>query len=113
MGVKSPLPYQWRKVVGSQHLKNGMNFAYGGTGVLNTLVSDPNMTTQIDLFQRLIKQSVFNARDLQFSVALVTVSGNDYSAYIARNGSDQVTPIYIYILYTSIIMGRNWDIHIR
>ncbi|KAF3441688.1 hypothetical protein FNV43_RR15603 [Rhamnella rubrinervis] len=95
VGVKSPLPYQWRKVVGGQHLKNGMNFAYGGTGVFNTLVSDPNMTTQIDLFQQLIKQSVFNARDLQSSVALVTVSGNDYSAYIARNGSDQGFPAFI------------------
>lgn len=90
-------------------MKNGMNFAYGGTGVFNTLVSDPNMTTQIDLFQQLIKQSVFTPKELQSSVALVTVSGNDYSAYLARNGSQQVSnthplPTYNYIncMYTNI-----------
>lgn len=90
VGVRSPLPYKWRNV-GSKHLKYGMNFAYGSTGVFNTLVTDPNMTVQIDLFQHLIKQSVYNQTDLQSSVALVTVAGNDYSAYIVKNGSAQVT----------------------
>lgn len=89
IGVKSPLPYRFRKI-GVQHLKYGVNFAHGGTGVFKTLVLDPNMTTQIDFFQNLIQNvSVFTPKDLHFSVALVTVSGNDYATYVATNGSVQ------------------------
>ncbi|PON83145.1 Lipase [Trema orientale] len=86
VGVRSPIPYQWRKV-GYKHLKYGMNFAHGGTGVFNTLVLDPNMTVQIDSFQKLINHSVYTPQDLKSSVALVTVAGNDYAAYTFRNGS--------------------------
>ncbi|XP_010097639.2 GDSL esterase/lipase At5g03610, partial [Morus notabilis] len=87
MRVKTPVAYKWRKVVELRHLKHGMNFAHGGTGVFDTLVSDPNMTAQINSFQWLINDSVYTPRDLQSSVALVTVAGNDYSFYIYRNGS--------------------------
>ncbi|KAL6327784.1 hypothetical protein AAG906_025612 [Vitis piasezkii] len=38
-------------------LENGMNFAFGGTGVFDTLVSAPNMTIQIDLFQRQLQRN--------------------------------------------------------
>ncbi|XP_048322097.2 GDSL esterase/lipase At5g03610-like [Ziziphus jujuba] len=94
VGVRSPLPYQWRNVA-KKYLKYGMNFAHGGTGVFNTLVTDPNMTVQIDLFQQLIKQCVYNLTDLHTSVALVTVAGNDYSAYIVKNGTAQGFPSFI------------------
>lgn len=72
-------------------MKYGMNFAYGGTGVFNTLVPAPNMTTQIDFFQELIKVSVFNAQDLNSSVALVTLAGNDYAFYQTLNNSAEVS----------------------
>ncbi|KAM2450949.1 hypothetical protein COP1_008503 [Malus domestica] len=89
IGVKSPIPYRFRKV-GVNHLKYGVNFAYGGTGVFKTLVLDPNMTTQIDFFQKLIENgSIFTPKDLHSSVALVTGPGNDYGTYIATNGSVQ------------------------
>ncbi|XP_030925274.1 GDSL esterase/lipase At5g03610-like [Quercus lobata] len=94
MGVKSPIPYRWRKL-GVKYLKYGMNFAHGGTGVFNTLVGDPNMTTQIDFFQELIKTNVFNSSNIESSVALVTLAGNDYSAYNFRNGSTQGYPSFI------------------
>ncbi|XP_059428152.1 GDSL esterase/lipase At5g03610-like [Corylus avellana] len=84
VGVRSPIPYRWRKY-GIPLLKYGMNFAYGGTGVFQTLYPGPNMTTQIDTFHPLITDNVFTIRDLQSSVALVTLSGNDY-AYIASSG---------------------------
>lgn len=87
VGVKTPVAYQWRKVVGLKHLKHGMNFAHGGTGVFNTLVSDPNMTAQINSFQWLIDEKTFTPWDLQSSVALVTVAGNDYAAYVYNNGT--------------------------
>ncbi|XP_027367492.1 GDSL esterase/lipase At5g03610-like [Abrus precatorius] len=94
LGLKSPLPYQFRKVM-KQHLKYGMNFAFGGTGVFNTLSSNPNMTIQIDFFKQLIEENVFTASDLSNSVALVSVAGNDYSYYLATNGSIEGFPSFI------------------
>uniref|UniRef100_A0A7N2R833 GDSL esterase/lipase n=1 Tax=Quercus lobata TaxID=97700 RepID=A0A7N2R833_QUELO len=94
IGLKSPIPYRLREY-GVNDLKYGMNFAFGGTGVFNTLVSDPNMTTQIDFFQELIKTNAFNATDVESSVALVTLSGNDYGAYEVRNGTAQGFPSFI------------------
>ncbi|KAM7255212.1 hypothetical protein ACFE04_020453 [Oxalis oulophora] len=87
MGVKSPIPYRWRRYAGPKHWKNGMNFAYGGTGVFETQYPGPNMTTQIDSFQRLLKDCFYTKADLQSSIALVALSGNDYSTYLARNGT--------------------------
>lgn len=86
VGIRSPIPYKWRKL-GPKPLRHGMNFAYGGTGVFDTLVAFPNMTTQIDFFQQLIKECVYTEQDLQQSMALVSVAGNDYTTYLARNGS--------------------------
>ncbi|KVH90344.1 hypothetical protein Ccrd_007643 [Cynara cardunculus var. scolymus] len=94
MGIKSPLPYQWRKIGGNK-LRSGINFAYGGTGVFDTGNFQPNMTTQIGYLQELINESVYTKRDLESSVALVTVSGNDYGAYTASGGSDQGLPAFI------------------
>ncbi|KAK8607134.1 hypothetical protein V6N13_052879 [Hibiscus sabdariffa] len=88
LGTRTPTAYQWRKGVKRSNLKYGMNFAYGGTGVLDTLVSQPNMTTQIDYFQRLVQEEVYQKQDLDDSMALVSVAGNDYAAYLARNGDD-------------------------
>jgi phospholipase/lecithinase/hemolysin len=85
-GLKTPMAYKFRKY-GGKNLENGMNFAHGGSGVFNTLVTDPNMTTQIDLFRNLINDGVFTSQDLNSSVALVTLSGNDYSAYYVRGGT--------------------------
>ncbi|XP_015901951.3 GDSL esterase/lipase At5g03610-like [Ziziphus jujuba] len=97
VGLRSPLPYQWRKVGASAKLvKYGMNLAHGGTGVFNTVFLGPNMTIQIDFLERLTnKYSVYTTRDLQSSIALVTVAGNDYLTYISRNGSAQGFPSLI------------------
>ncbi|XP_057505967.1 GDSL esterase/lipase At5g03610-like [Actinidia eriantha] len=88
LGLQSPIPYRWRKY-GANKVRCGMNFAYGGTGVFNTLVLDPNMTTQIDFFQNLIKDCVYKRRDLHSSLALVTLAGNDYGAFLANGGTAQ------------------------
>jgi hypothetical protein len=95
VGLKSPIPYKWRRL-GVKYLKNGMNFACGGTGVFDTVALGPNMTTQIEFFQRLIKDNVFTAADLVSSVALVSLAGNDYSAYSAGNGSSQVRALLLH-----------------
>ncbi|XP_020205997.1 GDSL esterase/lipase At5g03610 [Cajanus cajan] len=94
LGLKSPLPYKFRKLM-PQHLKNGMNFAYGGTGVFDTSSKNPNMTIQIDFFKELIKENVYTTSDLSNSVALVSVAGNDYNFYLATNGSLEGFPSFI------------------
>ncbi|KAK9170440.1 hypothetical protein Syun_002580 [Stephania yunnanensis] len=95
IGIKSPIPYRWRKYAGHR-IRDGLNFAYGGTGVFDTRISpDPNMTTQIDFFQKLIHSNVYSKQDLSSSVALVSLAGNDYSNYIASNGSIQGLPGFI------------------
>ncbi|OVA03591.1 Lipase [Macleaya cordata] len=94
MGIRSPIPYRWRKI-GKNLLQHGMNFAYGGTGVFDTLVPEPNMTTQIKFFDQLVVDGVYTKRDLDASIALVSVAGNDYSAYTARNGTVQGLPAFI------------------
>ncbi|KAK6944020.1 GDSL lipase/esterase [Dillenia turbinata] len=86
LGLKSPTPYRWRRYAGKR-LRYGMNFAYGGTGVFDTTAPEPNMTTQIDFFQQLIHDKVYTQEDLASSIALVTLAGNDYGAFKARNGS--------------------------
>ncbi|KAK3445573.1 hypothetical protein EUGRSUZ_A01521 [Eucalyptus grandis] len=102
-GLRSPIPYRWREV-GSKYVEHGMNFAYGGTGVFNTLFPQPNMTVQIDLFQQLIAESVYTALDLQSSLALVTNSGNDYSAYLAKNGSYEDLPQFIIQVVNQLVL---------
>ncbi|XP_019151451.1 PREDICTED: GDSL esterase/lipase At5g03610-like [Ipomoea nil] len=87
LGIRSPLPYRWREF-GGKIVGDGMNFAYGGTGVFSTLVSKPNMTTQINFFQQMVEENVYTKRDLRSSIALVSVAGNDY-ATVAKNGNIQ------------------------
>ncbi|XP_052199858.1 GDSL esterase/lipase At5g03610-like isoform X2 [Diospyros lotus] len=88
LGIPPPLPYQWRKD-GKSRAAFGMNFAYGGTGVLNTMVKEPNMTTQIDLFQQLLaEEELYTKRDLNSSIAWVSLGGNDYAAYMASSHGD-------------------------
>ncbi|KAI3442845.1 Lipase_GDSL domain-containing protein [Psidium guajava] len=102
-GLRSPIPYRWRKV-GSRYVKYGMNFAFGGTGVFDTLIAQPNMTVQIDLFQQLIAESVYTGPALRSSLALVTNSGNDYSAYLARNGSYKDLPKFIPLVVNQLAL---------
>jgi len=86
--IKSPTPYALRN---STELQYGMNFAHGGTGIFNTLVDGPNMSVQIDSFEKLIEQNVYTKHDLESSIALVSAGGNDYATFVLKNGSLQVS----------------------
>ncbi|CAL9239797.1 unnamed protein product [Arabidopsis halleri] len=86
LGLKSPIPYLWKDYAGHERLEYGMNFAYGGTGVFETINSNLNMTYQINLFEQLIG-NIYSPSDLSSSLALVSVAGNDYITYLSRNGS--------------------------
>uniref|UniRef100_A0A7N0UYY6 GDSL esterase/lipase n=1 Tax=Kalanchoe fedtschenkoi TaxID=63787 RepID=A0A7N0UYY6_KALFE len=94
VGIKTPIPYRWMNV-GPRRIQYGVNFAYGGTGVFQTSSSDPNMTAQIDFMQNLLNDGVYTWNDLQSSVALVTLSGNDYAFFIANNNSTEALQAFI------------------
>lgn len=75
-----------------------MNFAFGGTGVFDTFINAPNMATQIDFFQQLLEEKVYTKQDLNSSIVLVSLAGNDYTTYIQRNGNFQVSLVN-YLLF--------------
>ncbi|XP_018811180.1 GDSL esterase/lipase At5g03610-like [Juglans regia] len=89
LGVESPIPYEgWKSSSrGIPLLKYGMNFAYGGTGVFDTVLPGPKMTVQIDFLEHLLRDNVFTGKDLERSVSFVSFAGKDYFTYIVTNGS--------------------------
>jgi hypothetical protein len=74
-----------------------MNFAFGGTGVFDTFINAPNMATQIDFFQQLLEEKVYTKQDLNSSIVLVSLAGNDYTTYIQRNGNFQVSLVNYFL----------------
>ncbi|PIA28326.1 hypothetical protein AQUCO_07200172v1 [Aquilegia coerulea] len=112
--IKSPIPYKWRKI-GKEALRYGMNFAYGGTGVFNTHVPEPNMTTQIDFFQTLIQEGAYTKHDLSSSIALVSIAGNDYGTYTGNNGTDEGLPAFITSVTNQLVLDvkRIYDLGVR
>ncbi|XP_028778421.1 GDSL esterase/lipase At5g03610-like isoform X1 [Neltuma alba] len=102
MNITSPVPYEQRKSVNQSVIGNGMNFGHGGTGVFQTMVDGPNVTTQIDLFQQLLQQNVFTKQDLQSSIALVNAASNDYDTFLVKNGSTKDLPAFAESLVNQI-----------
>ncbi|CDY66568.1 BnaAnng22470D [Brassica napus] len=84
--IKSPIPYTWKNYAGKERLLYGMNYAYGGTGVFKTFNNPlPNMTTQIDYFQKVLASgNIYSPSDLHTSLALVSNAGNDYGTFILQ-----------------------------
>ncbi|KAF3774513.1 hypothetical protein EJ110_NYTH51543 [Nymphaea thermarum] len=78
MGIPTRITCRTRHLVAGMRKYLGMNFAYGGTGVLDTLVPLPIMITQIDSYEQLIQLGDYIESDLNSSIALVSVAGNDY-----------------------------------
>ncbi|KAK4385505.1 GDSL esterase/lipase [Sesamum angolense] len=111
LGIRSPFPYRQLKSLNASTIRYGINFAHGGTGVFPTLqVDQPNMTTQIDFFQQLVEKNVYTSQELSSSIALVSLAGNDYSTYLARNGSFQRTISHSpHILLKQHIWALNYE----
>ncbi|KAG2302404.1 hypothetical protein Bca4012_060713 [Brassica carinata] len=80
--IKLPVTYSKKDDVDMTRLQYGMSFAYGGTGVFDTMATYPNMTGQINLFEQLLG-NVYSPSDLSSSVALVSVAGNDYLYFLS------------------------------
>ncbi|PRQ43852.1 putative SGNH hydrolase-type esterase domain-containing protein [Rosa chinensis] len=109
IGVKSPISYKLKNKVAGDYLKYGMNFAYADTGVTSLSYFYPNLTTQIDYFQRIIEgaSSVYNTTDLHSSVALVTVSGDDYESYIfSMEGQTPAHPLQSWKSFSTSIVNE-------
>ncbi|PIN08717.1 hypothetical protein CDL12_18706 [Handroanthus impetiginosus] len=104
LGIRSPSSYCQLKNFNTNKTQYGINFAHGGTGVFKTLVDQPNMTTQIGFLQQLIDKSVFTTQDLSSSIALVSLAGNDYSAYLANNGSLEDLPKFTKSVINQLIL---------
>ncbi|XP_074305963.1 GDSL esterase/lipase At5g03610-like [Silene latifolia] len=102
--LKSPIPYIRRNRRNS-HLRYGMNLAYGGTGVFDTKMPYPNMTTQINMFQQLLNQSIFTPQDLQHSIAYVSLVGNDYTNYLANGGTAQGLQTFIPKVVNQLVLN--------
>ncbi|XP_060675989.1 GDSL esterase/lipase At5g03610-like isoform X2 [Ziziphus jujuba] len=88
LGIRSLVPYTRRGDVEKWEVQNGMNFAYGGTGVFNTLEKAPNMSTQISFFQQLLQQKWYTKQDLNSSIALLSLAGNDYGTFVVNHGNN-------------------------
>lgn len=99
LGIKSPIPYTWKDYAGKERLLYGMNYAYGGTGVFKTKDNPlPNMTTQIDYFQRILAAgNIYSPSDLPSSLALVSVAGNDYATFMALKRPVTVSKHHIFL----------------
>ncbi|XP_028782333.1 GDSL esterase/lipase At5g03610-like [Neltuma alba] len=95
LGMKAPVAYRMRKMMMEKNTEKGMNFAFGGAGVFDTDNGAPNVSTQIDYLEQLMKHKVFTSADLTNSMALVSLAGNDYAHYVATNGSFQALPSFI------------------
>lgn len=86
LGIKSPIPYTLKKYAGKERLLYGMNYAYGGTGVFKTFNNPlPNMTTQIDYFQKVLASgTIYSPSHVHSSLAFVSNAGNDYGSFILQ-----------------------------
>ena len=88
--MPTPVAYKLRRGAARGLLARGMNFAVGGAGVLDTGNFQRNISAQIDLFQaQQHPAAAANGR-----VALVVVSGNDYSYAADKDNSTSVSYYY-------------------
>uniref|UniRef100_A0ACD5UV86 Uncharacterized protein n=1 Tax=Avena sativa TaxID=4498 RepID=A0ACD5UV86_AVESA len=68
---------------------DGMNFAYGGTGVNNLTPAWNNLRDQVDEFKRMLKIGIIMENYVTHSVALIGIDGDDYKRFgIHRNSRD-------------------------
>ncbi|KAL6289309.1 hypothetical protein ACE6H2_006819 [Prunus campanulata] len=115
LGIRSPVPYTLRKFVKKSKLESGMNFAYGGTGVFDTVFGGPNLTTQIDFFQQLLEQKLYSTKNdvVNSSIALVSVAGNDYAAYFGNHTEDFAVVIKSIIKQLAVDLERIHGLGVR
>ncbi|WVZ72625.1 hypothetical protein U9M48_021053 [Paspalum notatum var. saurae] len=95
MGVPTPVAYKLRRGASRALMARGMNFAVGGAGLLDTGYFQRNISAQIDLFQAQHPRSSTRGCDDDAGVAVVVISGNDYSAIAEKDNSTSAAIAYI------------------
>ncbi|KAG2641936.1 hypothetical protein PVAP13_2KG218364 [Panicum virgatum] len=97
MGMPTPVAYKLRRGAAQGLLARGMNFAVGGAGVLDTGNFQRNISAQIDLFQAQAQRGTpsSNRGCAGVGVALVVVSGNDYSYAADKDNGTSAAIAYI------------------
>lgn len=93
--IRTPITYGLRNF-NKNIIENGINFAYGGTGVFETYAPFPNLTAQVKLFEGVVKEGKYTACDIQRSMALVSVAGNDYFTWYERNNGSLVVSRFFF-----------------
>ncbi|XP_066396086.1 GDSL esterase/lipase At5g03610-like [Miscanthus floridulus] len=106
MGMPTPVAYKLRRGAARGLLARGMNFAVGGAGVLDTGNFQRNISAQIDLFQAQ-QQHPVPAAAAHGGVALVVVSGNDYSYAADKDNSTSCLPEVAYLAKQSTSYKHN------
>ncbi|TKW32142.1 hypothetical protein SEVIR_2G150300v4 [Setaria viridis] len=84
---RSQAPQTFRATEGNYPDKFGVNFAVGGAGVFEVPRKAPTLAQQIDSFKKMLDGGDIGKWQLEESVALVAISGNDY-ARVANMSSD-------------------------
>lgn len=93
LGIRSPVPYKFRRRVNASVLQDGMNFAVAGTGVFDLGNFQRNLSAQIDTFISQINAKIYSEHDLMSSIALVSVSGNDYDNFYTKKHKENVRTV--------------------
>ncbi|KAI8010546.1 GDSL esterase/lipase [Camellia lanceoleosa] len=79
-------------------------FCLWGTGVFSTMIPLPNMATQINYFQQLVEKKVHTQNDLDSSIALISLAGNNYFAYLRKKGSKKGLPCFAWKLINQLTL---------
>ncbi|KAJ1288992.1 hypothetical protein BS78_02G131600 [Paspalum vaginatum] len=94
MGMPTPVAYKLRRGAPRGLMARGMNFAVGGAGVLDTGNFQRNISAQIDLFQAQRRAAAGRGCGTA-GIAVVVVSGNDYSYATDKGNSTSAAIAYI------------------
>jgi phospholipase/lecithinase/hemolysin len=84
---RSQAPQTFKATEGNYPDKFGVNFAVAGSGVFEVPRKAPTLAQQIDSFKKMIDGGDIGKWQLEASVALVAISGNDYAG-VANMSSD-------------------------
>ena len=78
----------------------GINFAYGGSGVLSSLYPTyPNISTQIQELRYLVNNAVVSKKLIASSTCVLVIAGNDYIVFFSTNPTDQVSKCSIFWIF--------------
>ncbi|XP_006653827.1 GDSL esterase/lipase At5g03610-like [Oryza brachyantha] len=84
---EAPPTYKRR---GSYVHPHGMNFAAGGAGVFSVPTGAPTLDKQVDHFRDLVQDGTITRGNLENSIALVAISGNDYARLANVNSTGKM-----------------------